>query len=233
MPGRGGFAVPTPGAPGPPAAARTLLLVLVVGSIFMGTASAIRELVAERAIYRRERSVGLSPTAYLSGKLVVLGLLALLQSGILVGAVSLFKRPAAHALLLGHPTLDLVLVCWVTAFTAAALGLLISGFITTSEQAMPALVVSVMAQMVLSGGLFDLDGALRQVSLLLPGRWDFAAGAAGVDLRTVLAAQHIDVPDDPLWRHTGGTLLLDLGVSLVFAAAFAVLTRWRLARTDD
>ena len=39
---------------------RQLLLVLIIGAALMGAAAAVRELVKERPVYRRERAIGLS-----------------------------------------------------------------------------------------------------------------------------------------------------------------------------
>src|SRR5690606_13243812 len=55
--------------------AMRILVVLVVGAAFIGISSAIREIVNESTIYKRERAVGLSPGAYLAGKFVVLGII--------------------------------------------------------------------------------------------------------------------------------------------------------------
>ena len=51
--------------------AREILVLLNVGAIFMGTALTIRDLIGERAIFRREQAVGLSTTAYLLAKVCV------------------------------------------------------------------------------------------------------------------------------------------------------------------
>ncbi|WP_461715762.1 ABC transporter permease, partial [Streptomyces sp. DSM 41036] len=53
--------------------AMNALLILCVGGVLTGAANAVRELVKERVIYRRERAVGLSRSAYLMSKIVVLG----------------------------------------------------------------------------------------------------------------------------------------------------------------
>src|SRR5262249_33941497 len=54
--------------------AERLLVVLVVGAAFLGTAAAIREIVSEATIYKRERAVGLSAGAYLASKVSVFSL---------------------------------------------------------------------------------------------------------------------------------------------------------------
>ena len=57
---------------------------LVICACLAGAASSVRELVKERAIYIRERAAGLSSGAYLSSKLLVLGVISVVQSFILV-----------------------------------------------------------------------------------------------------------------------------------------------------
>lgn len=214
VPGDAGF--------GPPARPPTseplqLLVVLIVGAAFMGMAASSRDLVGERAIYRREKSVGLSPTAYLGAKLVVFGLLAVVQSLLLVGVVLLVKEAPDEASLLGWSWVELVIAVAVTTFASATLGLVISAAVSTSEQVMPLLVVSIMAQLVLCGGLIPIAGraGLEQLSWVAPSRWGFAAGASTVEVLAKVPTQ-----TDELWRHTGGQwlfALLVLGLLAVVA----------------
>ena len=58
-----------------------MLVLLNVGAIFMGTALTIRDLIGERAIFRREQAVGLSTTAYLLAKVCIYAVFAIVQSG--------------------------------------------------------------------------------------------------------------------------------------------------------
>ena len=59
---------------------KTVLLMLVICACLSGAASSVRELVKERAIYQRERAAGLSSGAYLFSKLLVLGVISIVQS---------------------------------------------------------------------------------------------------------------------------------------------------------
>jgi hypothetical protein len=71
-----------------------------------------------------------------------------------------------------------------------------------SRQILPLLVVSIMIQIVLCGGLIPVTGrvGLDQLSWLLPTRWGFAATASTVDLRAI-------APSAPTTRHCGVTRL--------------------------
>ena len=68
----------------------------------------------------------------------------------------------------------------LVAISSTALGLLASALVKTTEQTTPILVVSVMAQLVLSGGLFEISGqtALEIAAWIDPSRWGFAAAAS-------------------------------------------------------
>ncbi len=210
--------------------ASQILVILIIGSVFMGTAVSVRELVGERAIYMREKAVGLSTTGYVLSKVLVFGLLTLLQSAVLVLLVETRKAPPSSAILLGSPTLELILACWFTAMSAMALGLLMSSIVRTSEQVMPLLVVSIMAQLVLCGGLFPVTGriGLEQLAWLAPARWGFAATASIADL------DGFRIRDtDPLWHHTLGNGALSLAMLVVLTSLFSGLTLWRLSRNTN
>lgn len=207
---------------------RQLLVVLIVGAAFMGIASSARDLVGERAIYRREKGVGLSPVGYLAAKLLVFGGLAVLQSAVLVGlALALKTPPDAHVL--GHGGLELYAATVATTFVSATTGLLISAWVSTSEQVMPLLVVGIMGQLVLCGGLITLKDqkVLEVLAWVAPSRWGFAAAAASIDLPGKLGA--LGERDD-LWKHTTEAWWWALAVLGLIALGAVLLTGLRLAR---
>jgi ABC transport system ATP-binding/permease protein len=229
--------------------AASLLLVLAVGACLCGTANAIWEIVKERSVYARERAAGLSAGAYLMSKLVILGVLSGVQAFILVG-IGLTGRPlpARGALLTHLPLVELMLAMFALGVASMALGLLISALVDTSDKAMPLLVLVVMFQVVLSGGVFPLNGkvGLEQVAWISPSRWGYAAAGSTSSLNAInpptasgpsrlSAAGPIAAAatgqTDPLWDHNGRTWLIDMAVMVLLALAFGLLTWVRLART--
>jgi ABC transport system ATP-binding/permease protein len=177
--------------------AESLLLILVIAACFTGAANAVRELVKERAIYSRERAAGLSAGAYLVSKLIILGLISSLQAGVLVliGLAGV-KLPHRGTVLVHLPLVELLLAIGLLAITSMTLGLLISAMVNTSEKTMPLLVVSVMFQVILTGGVFALAGkaGLEQVAWLSPSRWGFAATASTVNLNVIQPGGTVTVP---------------------------------------
>ncbi|HEY2578784.1 MAG TPA: FHA domain-containing protein [Streptosporangiaceae bacterium] len=215
--------------------AQSVLLTLAIGACFAGAANAVRELVKERAIYLRERAAGLSAGAYLASKLVVLGVITAVQAGVLVAiGLAIRKPPAAGSFLRHLPVPELLLAMGVLAMVSMALGLLISALVSSSDKTMPLLVVAVMFQIVLTGGIFPLAGqaGLEQVAVVSPARWGFGAAASTVNLNTIQqpAAAGPGLSTDPVWNHTPVTWLRDMGLMVLLGLVFALLTWWRLIR---
>ncbi|MEV0582192.1 FHA domain-containing protein [Nonomuraea sp. NPDC050310] len=222
--GSDGLGVP----PRPTEEAGTLLIILIFGAALMGLIGAIREIVKEAPIYRRERAVGLSPLAYLLSKLAVLGSVNLVQAALFVALSLLGREPPPDPLLLGP--LELTVVVALVAFTCSVLGLLVSALVSTNEQAMMAMVVLIMAQFVFIGKLIEVVGrtGLEQLAWLVPTRWGYAAAAATVDL------QRIDISRmrDGLWDHDAGTWLACMGVLAGMAVVYGALVRLALRRHE-
>ena len=135
-----------------------LLVLLIFGGVLMGCASSIREIVKEQAIYRREHGIGLSRSAYLASKLVVLTALTGLQ-GLTLGFLGVAGLPPPEKPVLLHSgRLEVAVAVVAVTVVSMIVGLLISALISNADRGMPLLVLVVIAQLVLSGGLFAVKG---------------------------------------------------------------------------
>ncbi|PWN02242.1 ABC transporter permease [Nocardioides silvaticus] len=186
--------------------ARQRLIVLLVAACLMGTAIAIRELVGERPIFRREYAVGLSPSIYFLSKVLVLGTAALLQ-GLLVTFLATVGLPGPDG---DAGTIRLAAAIALLAVTMAVAGLAISALVTSTEQTMPTLVGVIMLQLVLSGSLFAVAGrpVLEQVAWLAPSRWAYAASSSAMGLGRGLPPGE----EDWIALDGAGHYLMDMGV---------------------
>ena len=228
VPGTVGFGIPDPmgNAPNEPG---QILVLLNVGAIFMGTALTIRDLIGERAIFRREQAVGLSTTGYLLAKVCVYATFAVLQS-IIVTAITVAGKgaPTQGSVGLGNPTLDLFVVMAATTVASAMVGLALSALARTSEQIMPLLVVAVMSQLVFSGGMIPVTDrlVLDQLSWITPARWGFAASASTVDLINLVPGPL--TPKDRHWEHTAGAWWFDMGMLAAISVGYLSFVRWKI-----
>jgi ABC transport system ATP-binding/permease protein len=211
--------------------AQELLQILVTCACLAGTASSVRELVKERPIYIRELAAGLSPGAYLLSKLTLLGVISVVQSCVIVLlGVAGRQLPAHGALLRSFPLLELLIAVAVLAVASMCLGLLVSAFVSTSEKAMPFLVMLTMFQVILSGGVLPFNGmnGLSQLSWIAPARWGFAALASTVNLNGIGLLPGTDA--DPLWTTSSADWLRDVGVTAGWAVVYLLVTLVQLRR---
>ncbi|WP_399938587.1 FHA domain-containing protein [Streptomyces sp. BBFR25] len=201
----------------PNGTATTVLLILAVGACFAGAANSVRELIKERVIYERERATGLSRSAYLMSKVFVLGLITVFQ-GLLVGVIGFATREIPEeGLVLGGLTLvELSLPIMALGFTSMMFGLVISSLVKTAEKTMPLLVMFAIIQVVFTGCLFALNGAVgvNQFSYLMPSRWAVAAAGATLDFNKISPPEK-GAEADPLWEHTVGAWGMDMAALIV------------------
>jgi hypothetical protein len=116
----------------------------------------------------------------------------------------------------------------MTCVAAAMVGLALSSLVKTNSQIMPLLVVTVMCQLVFSGGAITITGrpVLDQLSWLLPARWGYAATAATVDMWALTPGPMS--PKDSHWKHEQSAWLLDIGMLFVLCFLYAGFVRWRI-----
>lgn len=209
-----------------------LLVLLIIGGALMGCAASIREIVKEQAIYRREHGIGLSGGAYLASKLVVLTALTTVQ-GLILGFVGPAFLPAPdQSVVLPWPRLEVAVAVVAVTVVSMMIGLLISAMIGNADRGMPLLVLVVMAQLVLCGGMFGVRGRppLEQLAWLSPSRWAYAMAASTVDLNDLRRTAGGD--QDPLWDYQVSSWLLAAGACLVQAIVLVLLIAIRLGRLD-
>ncbi|GAA5020943.1 hypothetical protein GCM10025734_75650 [Kitasatospora paranensis] len=204
-----------------------------MGAVLIGAANAVRELVKERVIYQRERAVGLSRSAYLWSKIIVLGTVTAVQAVVLtmVALVGVDLRPQGGGGVFLPPLAEITLAVAMLALTAMMLGLVISALVKKEEVTMPLLVLVAIVQVVFCGALLRLDQTLvlNQLSWLVPSRWAFAAMASTLDL-------HALVPEsstaDALFAHKPSVWLLDMGMMVVLCIVFGFIVSRLLRRHE-
>ena len=207
-----------------------IMVLLNIGAVFMGTALTIRDLIGERPIFRREQAVGLSTTAYLLAKVFIFFVFATAQAAIATFIVRLGKgAPTAHPPFFDSSTFSLFVTVAGTCVASAILGLMLSAVAQSNEQIMPLLVVSIMSQLVLAGGMIPVTGraGLNQLSWVTPGRWGYAAGASSIDFPNLVKVKQIPT-NDPIWQHSKHIYLFDMAMLALLSLFYAGYVRWNI-----
>lgn len=203
------------------------LTILIIAAALMGAAMSIRELVQERAIFRREYAVGLSPGAYFASKALVFGVVCFLQ-GVLVVRLATWGLPEQDGMgVLQRGWWEIAIPLGLFAAIMSFVGLWISAKARSTEQTTPALVAVVMVQIVLCGALIPVAGraVIEQITMFAPGRWAFAATASSAHLDRsprFIDDKLINFTTDQYWQNLAGLSILGL---LVLWAGYAAVRR--------
>ncbi|WP_405809628.1 FHA domain-containing protein [Streptomyces sp. NBC_01520] len=215
--------------------AGTIMLILAVGMCFAAAANSVRELIKERVIYERERATGLSRSAYLLSKVIVLGVITAFQ-GVIICGIGFSTRQLPEEGLLMPPAVEICLSIIVLGFVSMMFGLMISALVKTAEKTMPLLVMFAIVQVVFTGVLFQVYGSpgLEQFAWLMPSRWAVAAAGTTLDLAHLMPPWDPEKPTDldPLWEHSAGQWGINITVMLVMSAVLFVAVSRMLRRHE-
>ncbi|WP_371478984.1 FHA domain-containing protein [Kitasatospora sp. NBC_00315] len=217
------------GSPGYNNEAATILLIMAIGACFSGAANSVRELIKERAIYERERATGLSRSAYMMSKVIVLGFFSIVQGTIIAAAGLPSRKLPTEGLLFAHlPAVEMAIGLILLSFTSMMVGLVISALVKTAEKTMPLLVMFAIVQVVFTGCLFQIfdKPGLEQFAWLMPARWGVGSVATTLDLSHLMGPWNRDQQHpvwDSIWGHNVGQLFGDWAVLIILAALLGVL----------
>jgi hypothetical protein len=172
-----------------------VVLTVVLAVTELGAFNTIREIASELPLYRRERAVGLSISAYVASKTVVLGVITVIQA-LIIGVISLARQNGPQeALVFGWAFGEMLVVLVLCGLAAMALGLFVSAAVNTVDRAMTFLpVIFVMMMVLAAGGVFPTFGnqpGLRQASLFASSHWGFNGVAATADINELNRLGHV------------------------------------------
>ena len=200
-----------------------VLFLMAASAFWFGCSNVARELVADRAVFKRERMAGLGVSPYLA---------SIYTFQLFLAAVQVFVMVLLAWLLVGLEPWSLLPAFFLLLITAAAgigLGLLVSSLAPTEVTAIAVIPLILLPQLMLAGYLkvFDeMDGLQKAVTHLVPMRWAFE-GLAWLELETAGLRYDVErvfgfpVVDDV---HA----MLDAGILVFFTCVFLVLTLLRL-----
>lgn len=210
--------------------AQATILVLILGSIFIGLSTSVQEIVKENQIRKREQAVGIRSFTYVLSKIIVLGLVVILQT-VIFTLIVLFNRPLpTRGKIIESSQWEIVSICVVLGISSMLLGLLISSFLSSSEQAMPTLVGMTMIQVVLSGALpLQAKGFVNEISKVVPSYWANNALSASVDI------VQLNLTSDPdlqaRWLSNPSNVFNSIAFVSSFSLLFTLITLVKVHRS--
>ncbi len=161
--------------------AQKYLFIMAFAAVMFGCINGAREIVKEAPIYRRERTVNLGIVPYMFSKIVVLGVLCLIQSAILV----LIVNAVAHiqqGVILPAP-LEVYITMALTSLAGLMIGLTLSAIAPNNDRAVSFIPIILIPQVIFSGMLFQINSPFMQfISAFFAVRWGMAAAGTSVGI---------------------------------------------------
>ena len=226
--------------PGSGGNAQEVLFIIAFAAVMFGCTNAVREVVKEAPIYRREHAVNLGIVPYLFSKIAILGVLCLLQSAVLVVMVNI-AAPLYEGIFL-PASLEVYITLALTSLAGLMLGLTLSAVVPTSDRALSFLPLLLIPQVIFSGVIFALNAPVMQfLGAFFAARWAMAAlGSSvglhgdklGVDSFSYQGNRFVSVDPTKFQGPALAHLLLVWGILLLMIVLFALLTGYFLKRKD-
>ncbi len=161
--------------------AQKILFIMAFAAVMFGCNNGAREIVKEEPVYRRERTVNLGIMPYMFSKIVVLGILCLLQSAVL-GIVVALRAPFDHSTFL-PPLVEMYFSLALTSLAGLMLGLAVSALVPNNDRATSFIPIILIPQVIFSGIIFQLNSPVLQIlGALFAARWSMAALGSSVGL---------------------------------------------------
>lgn len=213
---------------------KSLLFALSCSAFWVGMLNAIQEICKERTILKREFMTGLSLSAYVISKIVVLGILCLLQS---------FFITAVFAAMVGMPEngilfngfAEVYITTFLTSLSASAMGLFVSSLFTNADRAMTVAPILLMPQILFSGLIFKLSGVTELISWLAVCRWSMESYGTTANLNNMplrLQQQGVMIPHatESFFTFSIPHLLTSWGILILFVVLFLIAAKLVLRR---
>lgn len=218
-------------------ATRQYLLATVLAMSWLGGSNSVREIVQERDVFRREMAVGVSATAFVVSRWIVLSVATAVQAIVLhLVASSRQQNPIGQGALLRAGQIELVLALIGVGVASVGIGLLISALVTDTPRALTLLPLVIIPTLLLSGLVVPTSGrtGVQEFTYLNPVQWGASAAAVSVDIRT---AENCNVPDNPnaqfnatcsngRWERSAATQSLNFFMILFWSVAMLGLASW-------
>ena len=218
-------------------ATRQYLLATVLAMSWLGGSNSVREIVQERDVFRREMAVGVSATAFVVSRWIVLSVATAVQAIVLhLVASSRQQNDIGQGALLRAGQIELILALIGVGVVSVGIGLLISALVTDTPRALTLLPLVIIPTLLLSGLVVPTSGrtGVQELTYLNPVQWGSSAAAVSVDIRT---AENCNVPGNTnaqfnatcsngRWERSAATQGLNFFVIVFWAVALLGLAGW-------
>ena len=202
---------------------KSILFALVCSGIWIGLFNSIQEICKERVILKREYMANLKLPIYILSKYVVQLALGFIQTLLMLGLFAVIVGIPEKGVIIGSGFVECALTLLLTVMASASMGLIISAFAKNGDRAMTFAPFVLIVQLLFSGILFKLEGAVDVISRVTVSRWAIEGLGCTADLNNLVSKTGIPREAEDLFTHTAAHLWQVWGILLIFVVVFGVL----------
>ncbi len=152
-----------------------VLFLITISAIWFGVSNSAKEVVGELSVYRRERMFNLNINMYIISKLLVLSLIALIQSIVFISIIYInFKLNAFDGFdeVFLRPYWQSIAFMFFISFSGSLIGIWLSSSLNTTEKVMTVVPIVLMPQIMLAGVMAKINNTVVEtLSFFTLGRW--------------------------------------------------------------
>lgn len=166
------------------------LFTILCAGIYVGMFNSLTTICKERKIIKREVMTNMSLFSYILALSVFQGVICLLQCFVFMTIYWMMMDFTNHALIFtSRSFFDYFITLYLVIFASDLMGMVVSASVKNSEMANLVAPIIIIAQLVLCGVLFDLEGIMDTVSNFTISRWGMEAFGSIADLNGLSLAE--------------------------------------------
>lgn len=158
-----------------PTRSAQFIFLLITAAFWLGLIDSCREIVKERSIVMRELAVGVRLDAYVLAKALPLFLLGTIQIALLLAVATAIQPLHARS----GTYLSLAVILVLTTWSSVGIGLVVSTFARSVDQATSLIPLLLIPQLLFGGALVAfsrMTAPIKALADLMVSRWAFSAG---------------------------------------------------------
>lgn len=215
---------------------KAILFAVSCCAFWVGILNSIQEVCKERHILKRERLSGLSNSAYVFSKFIVLGVICMIQAILLIETIDAFIGLPKEGILFSVKV-EFLITTFLTAFSATAMGLLVSAMFNNADRAMTVAPILLMPQILFSGLAFSLTDAVEKISYIVTCRWAMEAYGSTANLNELMLRIQKTIPEmehevENLYVNSVWHLMFSWEILIGFTIIFGALSYIALANIE-
>lgn len=167
-------------------ATKACLFSVLMCSIWSGLFNSIALFFSERDYLPDDLNKFLHVRTYVAANFIIQMFLCSVEAMVSAVIFSLFFHFDSNRIVIGNRSMDFFLTFFLITMSADMLGMLVGMMINSITSIMTVIPVILIAQLLLSGCLFDLDGIMEYAANFTTARWGFYALGSIANLNKML-----------------------------------------------